>query len=158
MAESPPPIAPALEHAFSLFVDVAVPQEQGVVDGRQVRFVAITGERVAGPRLQGVVLPGGGDWQAIHADGLALLETRYAIRADDGTVIGITNPAVRVASEALTHRLAHDEPVDPSEYYFRSTPRFTVPDGDHGWLRRHIFVGVGIRRPTQVEIQVFAVA
>jgi hypothetical protein len=155
---TPPPPAPGLDHVFSLLVEVAVPQEQGIVDGRQVRFVAITGGRIAGPRLSGVVLPGGGDWQAIHADGLALLETRYAIRADDGTVIGVTNPAVRVASEAVTQRLARDELVDPSDYYFRSTPRFTVPEGAHGWPRRHIFVGVGIRRPTQVEIHVFAVA
>lgn len=155
---TPPPPAPGLDHVFSLLVEVAVPQEQGIVDGRQVRFVAITGGRIAGPQLSGVVLPGGGDWQAIHADGLALLETRYAIRADDGTVIGVTNPAVRVATEAVTQRLARDELVDPSDYYFRSTPRFTVPEGAHGWLRRHIFVGVGIRRPTQVEIHVFAVA
>lgn len=158
MTLSPPPIAPGLDHVFSLFVEVAVPQEQGIVDGRQVRFVAITGGRVAGPRLNGTVLPGGGDWQAIHSDGLALLETRYAIRADDGTVIGITNPAVRVASEAVTQRLARDEPVYSADYYFRSTPRFTAPDGAYGWLRRSIFVGVGIRRPTQVEIHVFAVA
>lgn len=158
MAVPSPPTAPGLEHVFSLFVEVAVPQEQGIVDGRQVRFVAITGGRVAGPRLTGTVLPGGGDWQSIHPDGLALLETRYAIRAEDGTVIGVTNPAVRVASEAVTQRLTRDEPVDPSDYYFRSTPRFTAPEGTHGWLRRHIFVGVGIRRPTQVEIHVFAVA
>ena len=149
--------APRLTYVFSLFVEVGAPQEQGIVDGRQVRFVPITGGRVAGPRLNGVVLAGGGDWQAIHADGLTEVNTRYSIKADDGTVIDILNPGVRVASAEVTGKLARGEPVDPSAYYFRTSPRFTAPDGPHGWLRRTQFVGVGIRRPTQVEIQVFAV-
>jgi hypothetical protein len=151
------PAAPKLTYAFTLHVEVGEPQEQGTVDGRRVRFVPITGGTITGPRLTGTVMAGGGDWQALHGDGLTEVNTRYALKAADGTVIDIVNPGVRVASPEVSARLARGELVDSRLYYFRSTPRFTVGDGPHAWLRRTVFVGYGIRRPRDVEIQVFAV-
>lgn len=148
---------PRLTHVFTLNVEVAPAEERGIVDGRRLRFVPITGGTVRGRRLTGVVLPGGGDWQAIHADGLTEIDTRYAIRAADGTVVEVRNTGVRVASAAVSDRIARGEAVAPSDYYFRTAPRFTVPDGPHGWLRRTQFVARGVRRPDDVEIQVFAV-
>ena len=130
------PVAPKLTYAFTLHVDVGEPQEQGTVDGRRVRFVPIIGGTITGPRLTGSVMAGGGDWQALHGDGLTEVNTRYALKAADGTVIDIVNPGVRVASPEVSGRLARGEQVDPGLYYFRSTPRFTVGDGRHAWLRR----------------------
>lgn len=149
--------APRLTLAFTLKVTVGPPQEQGTVDGKRMRFVPITGGTIEGPRLHGVVLAGGGDWQALHTDGLTEVNTRYALRSDDGTVIDIVNPGVRLASPDVSARLARGELVDPTSYYFRTTPRFTVADGRYAWLRRAVFVGYGIRRPSEVEIRVFTV-
>ncbi|SOB88222.1 Protein of unknown function [Sphingomonas guangdongensis] len=148
---------PRLAHAFTVSVDVGAPQEQGRVDGKRMRFVPITGGRVSGPRLTGTVLAGGGDWQALHDDGLTEVRARYSIRADDGTIIDVVNEGVRTATPEVAAELARGAQVDPSRYYFRSNPRFTAPTGAHGWLRRTHFVAVGIRRPANVEIQVFAV-
>jgi hypothetical protein len=61
--------APGLSFAFSIRVEVAPPVEQGEIDGARQRFIPITGGTVSGPRLTGKVLPGGGDWQAIHPGG-----------------------------------------------------------------------------------------
>jgi hypothetical protein len=152
-----PTAAPGLTYAFTAHVQIAAPVEQGDVDGGRQRFIAITGGTVAGPRLKGTILPGGGDWQTILPGGLTQVVARYFIRADDGTVIAIDNPGVRVASAAVTERLARNEPVDPSAYYFRTTPRFTVAAGRHDWMRRTVFVARGIRRPTEVVIHVYAV-
>ena len=152
------PIAPPrLTYAFTIEAQLGPAQEQGEVDGRRMRFVPITGGRVHGPRLAGIVLAGGGDWQAIHRDGLTEINTRYSLRADDGTVIDIVNPGVRVAAPDVVARMAQGEEVDPALYYFRTSPRMTVADGPHAWLRHTLFVGRGIRRPDRVEIQVFAV-
>jgi len=50
---------PILEPAFEVRVDVAPPLRVGGRGPHEVlSFVAITGGTVAGPRLQGVVLPG----------------------------------------------------------------------------------------------------
>ena len=54
-------------------------------------------------------------------------------------------------------RLAAGEVVDPSLYYFRTTPRFQVQDGPHRWLAENVFVGRGNRRPDGVELEIFRV-
>lgn len=148
---------PTLEYVFSVEVEVAPPVEQGTIAGARRRFIAITGGRVSGPRLSGVVLPGGGDWQAIHSDGLTVIEARYFLKADDGTVIEITNPGVRAAAPEVIDRLARGEDVDPGEYYFRTTPQFDVPAGPHDWLRRKVFVARAIRRPERIVIDFYSV-
>ena len=147
-----------LAYVFTVHVQIGVPQEQGVIDGRRMRFVPITGGHVTGPRLSGTVLPGGGDWQAIHADGMTELDARYSIRADDGTVIAIVNPGVRTSSAAVSARIAAGDSVDPSSYYFRTTPRFMVSGAVHGWLRRTIFVGRATRNPDLVKIDIYTVS
>jgi Protein of unknown function (DUF3237) len=153
------PVAPAptLEYAFTATITLASPVEQGTVDGGRKRFIAITGGTVQGPMLHGSVLPGGGDWQTILAGGLTRVEAHYFLKADDGTVIEVTNPGVRTASAEVTDRLARSEAVDPSAYYFRTTPRFEVVAGKHDWLRRSVFVARGIRRPDRVEIDYYVV-
>jgi hypothetical protein len=148
---------PALEFVFAAKVTLSAPVEQGVVDGKRTRFIGITGGTVSGPRLEGTVLAGGGDWQSIHPDGLTEINARYSLKANDGTVIAVTNPGVRVAAPEVIARLAAGEDVDPTLYYFRTTPNFQVQPGVHDWLRRHVFVARGIRKPDHVVIEFFAV-
>jgi hypothetical protein len=45
-----------------------------------------------------------------------------------------------VASPEVTEKLAKGEKVDPSAYYFRTTPRFDVKAGPQEWLARSAFV------------------
>jgi hypothetical protein len=156
-AALPAPPAPGLHYAFSIAVTLAPPIEQGNVDGRRKRFVPITGGTVSGPKLHGIVLAGGGDWQTIGADGLTIVDTRYTLKTDDGTVIDIVNPGVRMASPDVTARMAHGEQVGADAYYFRTAPRFSVAEGKYDWLRRTMFVGRGIRDPDTVQIDVFSV-
>ena len=149
--------APTLEYVFTVEALLLPPLELGYVDGGQKRFIAITGGRVSGPRLNGEILPGGGDWQVVEASGVTWVEARYFLRADDGTVIEVTNPGKRVASPEVTTQLARGEEVDPSDYYFRTTPRFAVQSGPHEWLRSSIFIARGIRKPKQVLIDFYRV-
>ncbi|HUO21673.1 MAG TPA: DUF3237 domain-containing protein [Caulobacteraceae bacterium] len=151
------PAAPKLRYVFSIYAELDPPIEQGVVDGRRKRFVPISGGAVSGPRLQGVVLAGGGDWQSIGGDGLTVVDTRYTLKTSDGVVIDIANPGVRVASPEVTAKLAAGEQVAPDAYYFRTSPRFSVGPGPYDWLRRTVFVGRGVRNPDNVQIDVFAV-
>lgn len=146
-----------LVHALSVRIELSPPVEQGRIDGKRKRFVPITGGTFEGPRLRGIVLPGGGDWQAIHDDGLTEIFARYSLRTDDGVTIGITNPGVRVAAPEIIRRLANGENVPPDQYYFRTTPSFDVADGAYGWLRRRIFVARGIRKPDHVLMDIFDV-
>jgi hypothetical protein len=149
--------APTLEYVFSVKATLAPPVEQGEIDGKRKRFIQVTGGAVYGPKLQGTVLPGGGDWQAISPGGLTEVYARYSIRADDGTVIGVTNAGVRTATPDVIDRLAKGEDVDPALYYFRTTTSFDVKAGPHEWMRRHAFVARGIRKPDHVIIDFYMV-
>ncbi len=159
LAASAEPSAPAptLEFAFSVKATLAPPIEQGEIDGKRKRFIPITGGTVAGPKLQGEVLAGGGDWQAIGKDGRTEVYARYTLKAKEGTVIGVINPGVRTGPNDVIARLVKGEDVDPSLYYFRTTPSFEVGAGAHEWLRDKVFVARGIRKPDHVVIDFYIV-
>jgi hypothetical protein len=82
-----------LIYAFTARITLAPPVEHGIVDGKRSRLIAITGGTVKGPRLNGVVLNGGGDWRAIGNDGVTELHARYSLKAAEGTVIRVDIPA-----------------------------------------------------------------
>jgi hypothetical protein len=96
------PVTPHLERLCRAIVEIAEPLVVGDTPLGRRRIIPITGGRVDGPRLQGVVLPGGADWQIVRADGGAVLEARYTIRAVDGALIYVRNIGLR--HRGLRHR------------------------------------------------------
>jgi hypothetical protein len=54
-------------------------------------------------------------------------------------------------------RLAHGDRIDPSSYYFRTSPQFEVQPGPHQWLAENTFVCVGKRWPESVELDYYIV-
>jgi hypothetical protein len=87
--------APELEFIFGARVTVDPPQDLGAFNKGQRRVVPITGGEFSGPGLEGVVLPGGADWQLIRHDGVAELDARYTLRTNDGVSIHVHNRALR---------------------------------------------------------------
>lgn len=145
-----------LDFAFAARVTVAPPLELGATHLGRRRIIPITGGAVEGPRLQGRVVPGGADWQIIRADGVAELEARYTLEADDGALISVVNRGFRHGPPEVIRKLIAGEPVDPDAYYFRCAPVFETAAPAHQWLTRTVFVGSGVRHPDLVEIQVYA--
>lgn len=99
----------------------------------------------------------GADWQLLHSDGLAEIEVQCVIETHDGVPLQIDSRGYRHASPEVTARILAGERVADSDYYFRTTPRFTVAAGRHPELTRRCFVGVGLRRPNQAILRVFGV-
>lgn len=93
--------APTLQYAFTLKVDLAPPHEYSITNAGNKRYIPITGGTVTGPKLQGEILPGGGDWNTVQRNGVVHLYARYSIKAADGTIIGIINEGRGRASEEL---------------------------------------------------------
>jgi hypothetical protein len=149
-------VNPALDFVFAARVTVAPALELGETPLGTRRIIPITGGWVDGPRLKGIVLPGGADWQIARADGIVDLEARYSLEAEDGALISVANRGLRHAPEAVMARLAAGEPVDPSDYYFRTVPLFETAAPAHQWLTRTVFVARGARGPGLVEIWVYA--
>lgn len=148
---------PALVPLFTAFVRLLPPIEYGVTGGVRKRLIPISGGVFKGERMKGEVLPGGGDWQDVAPDGSANILARYSLRTHDGTIIGVSNPGLRNGPPAVLKKLAAGEPVDPSQYYFRTAPTFTVQDGPYDWLRKSLFICSGVRRANDVEIVYYVV-
>ncbi len=151
-------LPPPLEFVFEARVEVGAVLPIGVSGPLSRRTVPILGGTVRGPRLSGVVRPGGADWQFARADGLTQLDAQYLIETEDGVLIEVRNQGIRFGPPAVLARLAAGEPVAPCDYYFRTAPRFFAPDGPYSWLRESIFIATGERYADLVVIQVWRVA
>jgi hypothetical protein len=121
------------------------------------RIIDIQGGTVEGERLKGTVLPGGADWQIVRDDGVVHLTARYTIKADTGGLILVNAEGYRHGPPEVMARLARDETVDPSLYYFRTFMRFETSDPAAAWLNRILAIGYGARANKQVRIEAFEV-
>ena len=148
---------PALTLALTLHVQVGPPMELGNLPGGRRRIIPILGGTFEGPAIRGRVLNGGADWQMVRADGLAELDTRYALQTESGSLIYIRNAGIRHAPPDVTAKLLAGEAVDPELVYLRTVPVFETSAPELQWLARSVFVGTGERYPTEVVIRVWKV-
>ena len=100
-----------------------------------------------GPRLRGKVLPGGGDWTLLRGDGVLELDLRMTLETDDGGLIHMASFGLRHGPPDVIAALARGESVDPTSYYFRTTPRFETGHPKYAFLNRLVAVSSGDRRP-----------
>ena len=148
---------PELEHVCDYTVELAPIRELG--DGRagRRRIIQIVGGTVKGPQIRGRILDLGADWQTVFQDGVAELDTRYAIETDDGAVIEVINFGYRHGPADVLERLAKGEDVAPQDYYMRTMARLESGDKRYNWVNRMIFVGTGARLKSAVRISLYCV-
>ena len=108
------------------------------------RIVPVTGGTFEGPRLQGVVLAGVGDWLIRRPDGASELNVRATLQTDDDALI-------YVWYRGIIHTPAG------GETYWRTTPVFETASDKYSWLNRIISVGVGQTIPGKAAYRVFQI-
>ena len=150
--------APRLEFITELKVAIASPIEVGEMGTGERRVIPITGGVAKGPRLEGVIRPGGADFQIIRPGGVTELVARYVIEAKGGALVYVENTGIRHGPPELLAKLREGESVDPALIYFRTAPRFETASREHAFLMRHIFIGVGARLPEEVRLGIWLVA
>lgn len=148
---------PTLEFVFEVVATLDPPLIFGQTGVGERRIIGVKGGTVKGPKLNGKVLPGGADWQVVRDDGVSDISARYTIQADDGALIYVDAPGIREAAPAVIKRINSGEIVDPSEYYFRTTPRLETSAEKYAWMNRRLFVCKGVRLPDGVEIRYYLV-
>ena len=139
IAASPPPVPlgtappadvlPRAEFVFEERVTLAPAVVLGETALGQRQYIPITGGRIAGPKLNGEVIPGGWDFQLRYPGGCGSLSADYFLRAEDGTVIHVFNEAFTCV------------PGVPGERTI-TRPRIEAPKGSHEWMTRGTFVGI----------------
>ena len=149
---------PVLRFAFEAKVDVGPDERVGHGEGDVLHFVPITGGTIAGPRLQGVVVPGGGDRYVQRGPACIQLDARYLIRAEDGALLDVVNRGFfRTSSAEVMLQVDRGEDIDPAVVYYRTSPVFRTDAPAHRWLAETVFVGLARMEGDQVCIRFFEV-
>jgi hypothetical protein len=121
------------------------------------QIIYLKGGHFEGPKVRGVVLPGGGDWLIRRNDGVLETDVRATVRTDDNHKIytyfrGIIDMPLDVAIKLIS-----GEAVDSSKYYYRVTPLFETSSEKYAWLNRIVTVGVGSLTPTGTTYKVYTI-
>lgn len=118
---------------------------------------------IDGPRLKGRAIPNsGGDYAHFRPDGTAAFDARYMLETDDGAVIYMQNKGFLWGREPGTMERLRSwafeggDPVAHADYYLRAQPTFEVATGPYDWLTRHVFIGVGERKPDGNYVKYYA--
>lgn len=149
--------APGLTHVCDLYVDLKPLMNLGPGRAGERRIIPIAGGRVEGPALRGRILDLGADWQTVWGDGVAELDTRYALETHDGALVEVINYGYRHGPEDVIAALARGEDVPPDSYYMRTQARLETGDPRYEWVNRTLFVGRGQRKSAQVVLSLFRV-
>lgn len=144
-------------HLFTLSLAVGGMQAIGATPAGTRRIGLVAGGSFTGERLRGTVLSGGADWIMVRGDGATTLDVRLVLETDDKATIGMTYRGLRHGPAATMERVNRGEPVDPSEYYFRTAIAFETAAPRYDWLNRIIAVGTGRRPPEGPVYDVFEV-
>jgi hypothetical protein len=150
---------PRLTRVYRLEAALGQPLDLGETAQGHRRIVPLTGGTFTGPRLNGRLAPGASaDWQIVLPDGTALGDIRYTLETDRGDLLYVQSRGVRHGSAEVLGRLASGEPVDASEYTFRTSTQIETAAPDLDWLNKGVFISVGGRQATGVIYETYLVA
>ena len=149
-----------LEHAFDVTIFFGADRTifGPIPGGARQGYTPPIGGTISGPLLNGEVVPhSGADYATVRADGVIELNAHYLLKADDGTLIYISNKGYLVPAVPGSDRVNDQGLAQP--LYFRFTPYFRAPGGPHEWLNHTCLVGGGERRtdPDHSLFRYFAV-
>jgi hypothetical protein len=146
-----------IEHLLTASIKVEEPIIIGDVGLGIRRVIPIIGGRFEGPNIKGRVLSGGADYQLIRKDGLTELLAHYTIETDDGVPIYVVNKGYRHGPKEIMNKLICGEEVPQDSYYFKTSPVFEVGNKKYDFLNKMIFVGEGIRKPSEVQVAFYQI-
>jgi hypothetical protein len=151
------PVKPSLKFLFQATVNIGPANHVSKLSSGERRYIPIIGGSFKGEKLSGEVLSGGADWQLVRPDGSALLHARYTLRTKDDALIYVENKGIRWGKPKVLTQLARGDTVDPSKYYFRTTPKFETGARQYAWLNNIISVCSGMRLVNVVIVDFYLV-
>lgn len=125
--------------------------------GYSRRIMRVSDGHFAGERLNGIVVPGGGDALIIRPDGVLVLDVRLTLQTDQGEFIYLTYGGRRGGSKDIVERIGRGEIVPPGSDYYRITASFEAPRGRLAWLNDIVAVGTGTRTAQAAVYELFEV-
>ena len=152
--ENPDPVGPALSTKHLCTVEFEV--GGGIIGigaspfGEQ-RLGYISGGRFFGPRINGLVLPGGGNWsrsgRISDKASVGTFDARAVWQTDDNELIYLSYTGRTIIPDDVRSTFADPSvpDADPSRYYLRIAVVFETASSKYAWLNGVLAVGVGAR-------------
>jgi hypothetical protein len=81
----------------------------------------------------------------MRPDDVLTLDVRLILETDDNQLIYMSYRGLRHGPKDVMARLNKGEKVDPTEYYFRTTPVLETGSEKYSWLNKIICVATGRR-------------
>lgn len=118
----------------------------------------VDGGTFEGPRMRGLVNPGGADWITMRSDNNMLIDVRITLSTDDGATIGMAYTGIaRAADPSNDERFMNREILPYEDMYLHTTPRFETGHERYAWLNGVIAVTNGMRTQAGGTYHVFGI-
>lgn len=141
-----PPAPPTLAYAMSVAIELTNAFETAPTPGgERIRQHAVLSGTFDGPHAAGVVVPGGGESIALRVSMPAAGSSSFVLKTDDGELIRL-----RLASTGT-------DISDSAVGEFTAVATFDTPPGTYEHLSRRLFLGVGKRTESALEIRIHAI-
>jgi hypothetical protein len=131
---------------------------------RQRRIGYVSGGAFEGSRLQGDILPGGGNWseagETAAGRAVGTFDARCIWRTHDGAMIYVTYTGRTVVTADVSAEFREpggSDTVDPARYYIRVAPVFETADARYVWINEILAVGCGVKTETGIRHSIFAI-
>jgi Protein of unknown function (DUF3237) len=147
---------PSIQTEYLMTLEAQIDPPQAV--GQRV-VVNVPGGAVHGPKINGTIIPPGGDWVTPMPDGTLRLDVRLTIKTDDGELILVEYNGVVALTKDGGERFNKGEPISSQDAYFITAPRFTTASKKYEWLNQMQAVGkmVSVQAAKTVKYDIFAV-
>ena len=129
-----------LEHIFSYTVALTAEVIGPIPEGVRVNYY-VTGGTVEGPKLNGKVLPVGGDWNLLRTDGVGILDIRATFETDDGALISTAYSGIFDLGKDGYEKFLQQQL--PAIIPLRIAPRYHTAHPAYEWLNRVQCLGIG---------------
>lgn len=137
------PTAIEAEHVFDYHALLGSPVPIGPGPfGNRVFYEAVGG-RVSGPRVNGEVLAGGGDWALIGPDRWTRLDVRGQCKTEDEALLYFSYTGLIEPNEAVFEALASGGETAFEDQYFRIALNVETGDPRYRWLTQSALIGKG---------------
>ena len=147
-----------LEHLFDLAVDFEPMPVYASPLGTRLDAIVRRGT-APGPKLDGEVRPGGGDWIVVGGDGVARLDVKATIRTPDAEMVHLTSTGRVVLDDGTRDRFLAGETITGDEMYARTAPLFETGADAYRWLNGTVAVGLVVELSLEhIRYQVYALA
>jgi Protein of unknown function (DUF3237) len=131
------------EHVFDYHASLKPPVAIGAGPYGNRLFYEALGGRVSGPRVNGEVLGGGGDWALIGPDGWTRLDVRGQCRTDDGALLYFTYRGLIEPNKAVLEAVGSGGETAFADQYFRISLEVETGDRRYAWLTQTALIGRG---------------